>query len=90
MTDHTPATVVGKVKDERPEPGPFPDLYICTWWEWYTGSVVPLQNTWRPMKSMFHQPLADIEKEARELTATGHRNVRIIKIPGDATGGGQA
>lgn len=87
--DPTPATVVGEVKDKRPEPGPFPDLYVCTYWAWREAQYPSERSEWRAITSMFHRPLKDIEDEAADLVVEGCRNVRIIKIPGDAAGGGQ-
>lgn len=81
MTNNIEAQVVSTPTDSLPDPGPFPDLYVTTSWSWrldYRG----LKHEWRACMSMFPRTLHDIQNEATDLIATGHRNVRIVRIPG--------
>lgn len=78
------ATVGQPVVDARPEPPPFPTLYVCRWHEWRAKGRCSWETEgWQARTSMFHQPLAKIEEEARELAVKGCRNIRIVTIPGD-------
>lgn len=83
MPDPITATTEPVPPDNRPEPGPFPTLYLCTYWEWRVGTSRYEADGWRAQKSMFHRPLAEIQKEAAEAVARGCRNVRVVTIPGD-------
>lgn len=77
------AEVSQPITDPRPEPGPCPTLYVCRYQEWHKATYPRERDGWRAHLSMFHKPLAEIEKEAAELIAEGCRNVRIVTIKGD-------
>lgn len=67
----------------RPEPGPFPTLYILTWWEWRKSESKYTPDSWQPRSSRFHGDRDYMLKDGAELIAKGCRNVRLITIPGD-------
>lgn len=76
----TNAEVVSTPADSRPEPGPYPDVYLCqckTWdgKQWFF--------------SVYHSGTIECARaEAESQILKGRRNVRIVRIPGDAAKGG--
>lgn len=82
----TPAHVVGTVADQRPEPpAVFPDRYTIVSWIWLKLTQSP---RWVPYVHGDYSKL-EVERAAQERIADGHRNVRIIRIPGDAPAQGE-
>lgn len=85
MPPEIDAEVVSTPADSRPEPGPFPPLFVITWWEWKQPNNWVTTPHWAARCSMFpiDNPLR-ADEEAAKLVHEGHRNVRIVRIPGDS------
>ena len=83
----TPAHVVGTVADQRPEPpAAMPDTYTTIGWLYVDGLSGLF---WSPFVLGDFASVEQAEKQAQRRIEQGHRNVRIIRIPGDAPAQGE-
>ncbi len=76
----THAQIVGTAEDQRPEPpAAFPDQWTTTSWMWSEGT-----RKWLPFTYGSLDTQREADKQAQSLVERGHRNIRIVRIPGDA------
>lgn len=77
----TTAHVVGTVADQMPEPPAHEDLFAVTYYFWS-------DNKWYA-NIIACGGIEDANRYAKHVAESGHRNVRIIRIPGDAPAQGE-
>lgn len=87
MSDMTTAEPVRTVQDQRPEPpSVFPERFTITSWLWIAGTI---PSKWVPFVHGDYESEYEAASAAQKRIDQGHRSVRIVRIPGDAAGGGQ-
>lgn len=79
MSSETTAEVVATPTDNRPEPpAAFPDQWATVSWLWLDQT-----DKWVAFAHGSHDTRRDAEKQAQYFIEEGHRNVRIVRIPGE-------
>jgi hypothetical protein len=79
MPDEVSAEIVESVKDQRPEPPAFPEMWCVTCWTWIADRK---SGRWVAIGMAFDSR-EKADRQAVDCAKDGDRCIRIARIPGE-------